>query len=63
MWLVSLTRRDLAAARRRMRDDPSSVAEVVTSLVIAERIGERPLDDPQIVALGWWWKVNGVVEA
>lgn len=60
---MSLSRRELARARRRMRDDPSSVAEVVTSLVIAERIGEHPLDDVQIVALGWWWAVNGIVEA
>lgn len=60
---MSLSRRELARARRRMRDDPSSVAEVVTSLVIAEHLGEQPLDDAQIVALGWWWKVNGIVEA
>lgn len=46
-----------------MRDDPSCVAEVVTSLVIAEHVGVEPMSDVQIVALGWWWRVNGIVEA
>jgi hypothetical protein len=46
-----------------MRDDPSSVVELVTSLVIAETAGVEPMDDWQITALGWWWSVNGIVEA
>lgn len=60
---MSVSRRELAAARRRMRDDPSSVAEIVTSLVIAEHVGVEPMDDWQIVSLGWWWSVNGIAEA
>ncbi len=60
---MSVSRRELAAARRRMRDDPSSVVEVVASLVLAETMGVEPMDDGQLVALGWWWSVNGIVEA
>ena len=60
---MSVSRRELARAARRMRDDPSSVVELVTSLVIAETAGVEPMDDWQITALGWWWSVNGIAEA
>lgn len=60
---MTVSRRALADAARRMRDDPSTVVDVVASLVIAETIDAEPLDEAQIVALGWWWAVNGIAEA
>lgn len=64
---MSLSRRTLAAARRRMREDPGSVAEVVFALVLVlsevEDGDEGALSAEQAVALTWWWCACGEADA
>lgn len=62
---MSLSRRTLAAARRRMREDPGSVAEVVIALVLSEVEDgdDGALSAEQAVALTWWWCACGEADA
>jgi len=57
---VSLSRRQLAAARRRVREDPSSVVEVALLLAMDDAEDGEPdaLDREQITRLGWWYAVH-----
>jgi len=59
---VTVSRRALAAARRRLRDEPESVVELVLVLACDED-GPAPLSAEAVVRLGWWWQVVGVVDA
>ena len=62
---MSLSRRTLAAARRRMREDPGSVAEVAFALVLSEVEDgdDGALSAEQAVALTWWWCACGEADA
>lgn len=57
---MSLSRRQLAAARRRVREDPSSVVEVALLLAMDDAEDGEPdaLDREQITRLGWWYAVH-----
>lgn len=59
------TRRELAAARRCMRDDPRLAVEVVIALLIdeAEDGEEDALTGSQVVSLVWWHAANGECDA
>jgi len=48
-----------------MREDPSSVAEVVIALVLSEVEDgdDGALSAEQAVALTWWWCVCGEADA
>lgn len=59
---MSVSRRALAAARRRLREEPESVVGLVVGLACDED-GPAPLSAEQVARLGWWWQVVGVVEA
>lgn len=62
---MTLSRRTLAAARRRMREDPGSVAEIVIALVLSELEDgdDDALTAEQAVALTWYWRACGEAEA
>ncbi len=57
---MSLTRRQLADARRRVREDPSSVVEVALLLAMADAEDGEPdaLGREQITRLGWWYATH-----
>lgn len=55
-----ISRRALAAAKRRMREDPRTAAEVVYALVVDDDDADRvALDASQTVALVWWCRSQG----
>ena len=62
---MSLSRRTLAAARRRMREDPSSVAEIVIALILSEIEDgdDGALSAERAVALTWYWAACGEATA
>lgn len=55
-----ISRRALSAAKRRIRDDPRTAAEVVYALVIDDDDGDSvALTASQTVALVWWCRSQG----
>lgn len=54
-----ISRRALSAAKRRMRDDPRTAAEVVYALVIDDDGDAVALTASQTVALVWWCRSQG----
>lgn len=54
---MTVSRRVLAAAARRMREEPSSVVELIVMIAAMDADDGEPdaMTPEQLVALGWWW--------
>lgn len=59
-----ISRRVIAAARRRLEEEPDSLAEVVIALAIDEaEDGDGDISPEHAVSLVWWWCVHGMGDA
>lgn len=54
---MTVSRRVLAAAARRMREEPATVVELIVMLAVLDAEDGEPgaLTHAQCTALGWWW--------
>lgn len=59
-----ISRRVIAAARRRLEEEPAAIAEVVIALAIDEaEDGDGDISPEHAVSLVWWWCANGMGDA
>ena len=58
----SASRRVLARARQRVRDEPETVAQVVIAIVMDDDEERGDVTGASPIALLWWSATHGVVE-
>ena len=57
---MSLSRRAIAIAKERMREDRAGCAEIMIALILSEAEDgeEDALTRDQVIALVWWWAAH-----